>query len=322
MKFEFVPTQYEMNLDNVSGVALDSRDNLYLSIRARTPVVVFDKAGAFVRAFGTDMMKNAHGIAVDGEGNVLVVDRDQHCVFQFDPEGELKMTLGTPGQPSETGAINGDYKTVRRGGAPFNLPSKVAVGPGGDLFVADGYANARIHRFDRHGRLLCSWGEPGPGPGQFRIAHGVGVDPDTGDVYVGDRENERIQVFTPDGALKAIWNDIFRPTDIFVRDGYVYVAELGYLLFVDNVCFKPGQKTQHSVVRVFDRQGREQARLGTRDIGADGSFFGAHGVHLDSRGDLYVSEVQWWLYGWAAWPRELPRPSGFHPLLQKFRRVD
>ena len=87
-----------------------------------------------------------------------------------------------------------DYRTITQGGGPFNHPTNLALGPGGEMYVADGYGNCRVHKFSPEGELLHSWGEPGEGPGQFNLPHGVGVDR-SGRVAVADRENDRVQFF-------------------------------------------------------------------------------------------------------------------------------
>src|SRR5438477_273239 len=83
------------------------------------------------------------------------------------------------------------------------------VAPGGDLYVTDGYGNARVHRFSAEGRLLQSWGEPGAGPGQFNLPHGIAVLAD-GRVLVADRENDRIQLFDPEGKYLDQWTQVQR----------------------------------------------------------------------------------------------------------------
>src|SRR5947209_2532895 len=115
-----------------------------------------------------------------------------------------QLTLGTSGRAADTGAVGHDFRTIRRIGPPFNLPTNLALAPGGELYVADGYGNARIHKFSADGRLLFSWGEPGSGRGQFHLPHGIAVGRE-GTVYVADRENSRIQLFSPAGDFLAEW---------------------------------------------------------------------------------------------------------------------
>src|SRR4051812_37411891 len=101
------------------------------------------------------------------------------------------MTIGTPGLASDTGydrSVKGQHAknaTIKKSGPPFNRPTRLAVAPNGDLYVSDGYGNARVHRFSGEGRLLKSWGDPGAGAGQFMVAHGIGLDAD-GRVLVAD----------------------------------------------------------------------------------------------------------------------------------------
>src|SRR4029077_310489 len=127
-----------------------------------------------------------------------------HTVRRFTPEGTLLLTLGRSGQPSDNGIAGNDYRTIRRAGPPFHRPTNMALAEDGAIYVTDGYGNARVHKFAPNGRLLLSWGEPGGGPGQFNLPHGIAVDRD-GRVYVADRENSRVQVFTPEGEYLTEW---------------------------------------------------------------------------------------------------------------------
>src|SRR5262249_1086225 len=151
-----------------------------------------------------------------------------HVVHKFTPEGKLLMTLGTKGLPSDTGATSIDFRTITHTGPPFHYPTNVALSPEGNLYITDGYGNARVHAFAPDGRLLFSWGAPGTGPGQFRVPHGIAIDKH-GTLFVCDRENSRIQLFTPEGKYLSEWTDVIRPSQVFIDSaGDVYVAELGY----------------------------------------------------------------------------------------------
>src|SRR5437870_1462090 len=122
------------------GVAIDRRDRVHVFNRGQAPmsehhpVIVYEPDGTFVRAFGEGLFVQAHGIALDAAGNVYCADSGNHAIRKFSPEGELLLTLGTPGVPSETGVVGDDYRTIRRGGPPFNMPTRLAVAPAGDLY--------------------------------------------------------------------------------------------------------------------------------------------------------------------------------------------
>jgi DNA-binding beta-propeller fold protein YncE len=274
------------------AVACDSRDRVFVFLRGPRPVQVFEPDGTPAATWGEGLFVRPHGICVGPGDTVYCTDDHDHTVRAFTPDGGLLLTLGVRGRPSDTGATSNDYRTIRRAGPPFHYPTNLAVGPSGDLFVTDGYGNARVHRFSADGRLLHSWGEAGSGPGQFHLPHGVAVDRD-GTVYVADRENSRIQLFTADGTYRREWTDVARPCQVCIdRDGWVYVAELGFRAgrWSGMGVAEPGAPGGR--VSVFDRSGRLQGRWGGGDNPcAPGDFFAPHGLVVDSHGDVYVAEV-------------------------------
>ncbi len=132
------------------------------------------------------------------------------------------------------------------------------------MYVSDGYGNARVHRFAPDGKLLGSWGEPGAGPGQFHVPHGIAVDRH-GTVYVADRENSRLQLFSPAGEFVTEWTDIARPCEIFIdAEDHVFVAELGYRagMFPGNE--PPPGNPPGGRVSIYQRQRRVALTLGRR----------------------------------------------------------
>ncbi|HWV99294.1 MAG TPA: alpha/beta hydrolase fold domain-containing protein [Candidatus Acidoferrum sp.] len=309
--YVFVPQDYGLPLTNVADVAVDSRNNVFTIVRGETPILVFNPQGKFLYGWGKGLIAGPHGIYIDSHDNVFCVDTKGHVVSKFTTDGKLLMTLGLKGVPSDSGSVKGNFKTVKRGAGPFNVPTKVATSKSGDIFVSDGYGNARVHRFSAEGKLIKSWGEPGTGPGQFNLPHGIAVD-DNDNVYVADRENERIQVFDIEGNLKSIWTNIYRPSAICVHRGKVYVTELGHRTYVDNVLFTPDGKGPWSRVRIFDTNGVEQANFGGPEGWKPGNFFAPHGICVDKEGAIYVAEV--------VWPaNESAPPKDLHPALQKFR---
>jgi sugar lactone lactonase YvrE len=275
------------------GVACDQHDRVFVFFRGPQPVRIYEPDGTPVMTWGEGQFVRPHGIFIGPDDTVYCTDDFGHTVRAFTPEGRLLLTLGTSGRPSDTGATSIDYRTIKRAGPPFHFPTNLALGPTGDLYISDGYGNARIHRFAPDGRLLLSWGEPGSGPGQFHVPHGIAVDSD-GTVFVADRENSRLQLFRADGAYRGEWTDVARPCQVFIDHaaGWIYVAELGFRAgrWPGTGSAEPGATGGR--VSVFDRSGRLHARWGGGDNPtAPGDFFAPHDICMDSHGDVYVAEV-------------------------------
>jgi DNA-binding beta-propeller fold protein YncE len=270
---------------DVGGLTVDASDRVYVFNRSPHPVMVFDRTGDFVTSWGEGVFARPHGIRITGDGAVYCTDDSDHTVRKFTLQGDLRMTLGIPNRPSDTGYVEqpdllASLATIKRGGSPFNRPTGVAVSSRGEIFVTDGYGNARVHRFSPDGRLLLSWGEPGTAAGQFRLPHNVWVDR-RDRVWVPDRENSRIQVFDADGRVLEEWTDVVRPSDVFIDgDQVVYVSEIGHV----------GEAGPR--VSLFNIEGRVLTRWGcaARDHETD-LFVSPHAITVDSAGDIYVGEV-------------------------------
>jgi DNA-binding beta-propeller fold protein YncE len=278
---------------DVAAVAVNSRGEVYLFCRAEHPVLVYDRDGRFLRSWGEGQFSmRTHGITIGPDDSVYCVDDGGHSVRKFGPDGTLLRSIGPVGRPSDSGYDGKNLATITRGAEPYNRPTNLAVASSGDLYVSDGYGNARVHRFTRGGELVGSWGEPGSGPGEFRLPHGIAVHPD-GRVYVCDRENDRIQIFDPEGAYLDEIVTVQRPTQIAFGPGLMYVAELGWR--AGQRSFRNGSIAQDlpSRVSVLDESGRALARIGGTDPCAPGSFCAAHGIAVDQDGAVYVAEVTW-----------------------------
>jgi DNA-binding beta-propeller fold protein YncE len=247
----------------VAGVAVDSQDRVYVFNRGEHPVIVFDRDGRFLNSWGEGLFKTAHGVYMGPDDHIYLVDSGNHTVREFTNDGKLLVTLGTEDHPGADGA-------------PFNKPTGVALSPSGEIYVSDGYGNRRIHKYSPDGKLLLSWGEEGDGVGQFALPHGVFVDRQNR-VYVADRENQRIQIFTPQGEFITQWTnfDNCKPCTVFIdHDDIVYVPEL------------------HQRMSIFNMEGRLLERWGEDEPShKPGQFFAPHTACTDSRGDLYVGEV-------------------------------
>ncbi|HUE75674.1 MAG TPA: peptidyl-alpha-hydroxyglycine alpha-amidating lyase family protein [Chloroflexota bacterium] len=266
------------------GVVVDGQDQVYVFNRGTHPVIVFDRAGTILGTWGEGVFANAHGLQIGPDGSIYCVDNGDHTVRKFTPDGKLLLTLGTPGQASDTG-YSGDLDTLKPG-APFNRPTNCGIAADGSIYVSDGYGNCRVHRFGADGRLLQSWGEPGRGPGQFRLVYGVCIGSD-GTVYVGDRANDRVQKFSPDGDYLGQWDDVRQPDDIHLgNDGRFFVAELGYQET------RPLDEGFGARVTIRDSEGQVLGGWGDEGNPCEpGNCASPHGVAVDSQGDIYLGEV-------------------------------
>ena len=278
---------------DVAAVAIDRDDRVYLATRVRSCIFVYEQDGTFVRTWGEGLFSDRlHGLTMHPDGTLLVVDDAGHSVRRFTTDGEELGAIGPVGVPSETGYDGSKAASIQRGAGPYNRPTNVAVAPSGDLYVADGYGNARVHQFSADAKLIRSWGEPGTGPGQFVIPHGICVLPD-GRVLVCDRENDRIQLFAPDGRHLGEW-PAQRPTHLVLGpDGLLYVAELWWRKGLRTPKGEEIAADRYGRVSVLDRDGRLVARVGGGAPNTPGNFTAPHGIAVDSRGDVYVSEVTW-----------------------------
>jgi NHL repeat len=251
----------------VSRVAADDQDRIYVFQRTDPPVVVFDREGKYLGAWGTGAVADPHGLKIVGD-TVYTTDRSDSCAKSFTLDGKVKLALGTPGQHSDTGEVKNWL--VERAAGPFNHPTEMLPHPNGDIYVTDGYRNARVHRFAVDGTLKTSWGTPGSGPGQFHLPHSIAVD-DAGNLLVADRSNKRIQIFTPDGQYLSEWTGMGGPNDISRgKDGNFYIAEQ-----------EDGGNPAYCTVR--DPQGKVLAKMESRHV---------HGIGVDSQGSIYAGLTQ------------------------------
>lgn len=239
----------------VTDVAVDPSGDVHVLVR-RDPLVdaggpavaSLDPDGRIKALWGGDLIADAHMLTAAPDGRLFIVDRDCHEVVIA--EGERRVGgIGRRNEPL----------------SPFNHPTAVAFAPDDTIYVSDGYANHKVHRFAPDGTPLGSWGELGDGPGEFMNPHAVWVLPD-GRVVVVDRENDRLQVFSPEGAFIEIWTGFAKPLDLWGdADGRLYVTDLVPALTL----LSPRG----------ERLGRCRPVLNA-----------AHGISGDAAGNLYLAE--------------------------------
>jgi DNA-binding beta-propeller fold protein YncE len=177
----------------VSWVATGPDGLIYLLQRGENadPVLVVDRNGTIVRSWGKGMYVTPHAVRIDPQGNVWTTDAASSMVYKFSPQGAKLLEIEVGGQPTPCGR--------------FCSTTDVAFAPNGNVFIADGYRNARILEYTPQGKKVREWGTAGTGPGQFRLPHSIQVD-GNGVVYVADRENGRIQRFDLEGRYQGEWS--------------------------------------------------------------------------------------------------------------------
>lgn len=268
------------------GVAVDSKDQVYVFNRGTCPMIVFNRDGSMARTWGEGVFKSPHGVSVGPDDEIYCVDNGDSTVRKFTPQGKLLLTLGTAGSPAP-----------KMSGKPFSGPTHLAVDKRtGELYIADGYSNARVHKYTPDGKYLSSWGESGTGEGQFNIVHNIDTDRD-GWVYIADRENRRVQVFSSDGVFQSQWGNLSRTAALYVDQrgdqDLVYAGEY----FAGQGSNDTGTNLGPRIT-VFDTSGKILARVGRDPYGDEpGRFYAPHGMAVDSHGDVYVGEVSWTEYG-------------------------
>ena len=253
--------------DQVVEIVVDSQDRVFIFHRGKPSPMIFNTAGEYQGTWPeNDHWRDIHGVTIgsDSDGEYfIVVDRNRHLVSRTTLDGEVVWTIGTPDTPGTDGQ-------------PFDRPTDSGIAPNGDVYISDGYGNSRVHQFTSAGEHVRSWGTKGVGPGQFNLVHAVRVIERNGEpvLYVCDRENHRIQIFTLDGEFITKLTGVKQPTDIVVdAEGVRYVPEL-----------------QHRLT-ILDPTDTVIARIGGESKAEPGFFVAPHTVWFDSEGSLYVGEV-------------------------------
>ncbi|HEX7741859.1 MAG TPA: hypothetical protein VF442_05425, partial [Sphingobium sp.] len=212
-------------MGSTSAVAVDHQGHIWVADRCGAndckgskldPIMEFDAAGNFVKSFGAGKLLFPHGMFIDKDDHIWLTDGHVgdgigDDVLEFDRNGTVLRTLGTPG-------VSGDGQTT------FHEPNAVLVTPAGDIFVADGHtpygSNPRIVHFDKNGKYVDWFGGHGIGLGRFEVPHAMAMD-SKGRLFIADRYNNRIQIFSQDGKLIDIWSQFGRPSGIYIDENDV-----------------------------------------------------------------------------------------------------
>jgi streptogramin lyase len=237
---------------NTTWITTDGKGQVMVLVRTAPYFRVFTRDGAWVKAFGDEgLFQSAHSVTIDSQGALWVTDSAAHVVHKFSPEGRLLMTLGKKG-------VAGDNTSRDL----FNQPNHVALAPNGDIYVSDGYVNARVVHFSKDGAFVrIIGGVKGSQAGQLQLPHGVALD-SKGRILINDSDNQRVSVFTKEGTFVEAWPYPSRGGIAVAADDTVYISDVnaGIVNIVKNG-------------KLID------------SVSADR----AHGMGIDTDGSIYVS---------------------------------
>jgi DNA-binding beta-propeller fold protein YncE len=261
----FFASSESAGIGEASGIALNSKGHIFLFQRARPMLTEYSPEGRFLRSLADGVFTHPHGLRIDHDDNIWTTDDGSHLVLKLSPDGRVLLVLGRKDVAAESDWL-------------FNQPTDVAFAANGDIYVADGYGNSRIMKFDHDGKFIKTWGKYGTGPGEFNLPHSVVVDRE-GRVYVGDRENKRIQIFDADGGFIRQWTDIGYPYGLFITpDQHVWMVDGGYDRIVE-----------------LDTNGKILGALGEPGHAA-GQLAWAHFLAIAPDRTIYVAEVLNWRF--------------------------
>jgi DNA-binding beta-propeller fold protein YncE len=270
-----------------SAVAVNSKGHIFLFQRTKPMLAEYDGQGNFIQSLGEGLFSHPHGLRIDREDNLWTTDDGSHLVLKLDPSGNVLMVLGRINTGAEANWL-------------FNKPADVAFASNGDVYVADGYGNSRVVKFDRDGNYLKAWGKYGTGAGEFNLPHSVAVD-DQGRVYVGDRENQRIQIFDADGRFLRQWAGIGYPYGLLITpDQHVWMVDGGYDRIVE-----------------LDQDGKILGALGEPGH-KPGQMAWAHFMAIGPDQTIYVADVLNWRFDVFARTAPANRMAKYIPSVRMF----
>ena len=237
---------------NTTWITADGKGSVVVLVRTAPYFRVFTRDGRFVREFGdAGLFESAHSVTIDAQGFLWITDSAAHVVHKFSPEGRLLMSLGKKG-------VAGDNASRDL----FNQPNHVAIAPNGDIYVSDGYVNARVVHFSRDGQFVrIIGGVKGSQPGQLQLPHGVALD-SRGRILINDSDNKRVSIFDKDGKFVEAWP--------YPSSGGIAVAAYDTVYISD---------VNAGIVNIV-----KNGKL-IDSVAADR----AHGMGIDTDGSIYVS---------------------------------
>ena len=292
-----LPPGQEFNAD-VAAVGVDAQDRVYAFNRGKHPMVVFDRDGSFLRSWGEGVLRRAHGVHMAPDETLWLTDDGDHTVRHCTLDGKVLLTLGLPGKP-----------TAYMSGEPFHRCTHTALSPQGELYVSDGYGNARVHKYSPDGKLLRRGASPAPIPASS-------ISPTTSPATRTAGCTWRIARITASRSSTATGGT--RPSGTTCtgpRGCTSSPAERRASTSARSAAAWRSTSDMPNIgprVSIYTAKGELLARLGDRPAGLEpGQFVSPHGLAVDSRGDIYVGEVSYTNWGrrWASHPARSAQPA-------------
>lgn len=278
----------DLTLGNPTGISIDTSQNIVVfhradrkwplfgtmpdsPIKSKTVLIINKDNGKLINSWGGNLFIMPHGLKVDAENNIWVTDVGLHQVFKFSYDGKLLLKLG-------------QAKVAGNDSVHFNKPTDIAIAEDGSFYVSDGYGNSRVVKFSATGEYLLEWGRKGDKEGEFNIPHGITIDRN-GNVYVADRENDRIQIFDPAGKFIKQFTDNSFGTICAVS----FDNSKTKLFAVDDFTFL---KIKHrgSDAFIFDTSGKVQTRFGRSGF-YEGKTSWYHDLTVDKDEHIYIGDI-------------------------------
>jgi len=274
----------------VSAAKVDSRGNLWVFQRnaaGKPQLFEFGPDRKLMRTVGDDVIghqEKAHGMAVDAQDNVWICDANGSTIMKLSAEGKLLLTIGVKGR-------RGDWNEAKEQRLLWQ-PLDLAFAPNGDIYIGEGHANespndagsddpadnvgaARVIRLDKNGRFIQQWYGNSIGQGKFSMVHGIAIDPRDGNVWIGDREEYRLVVYTPDGKfVKTVQMRNLMCAIAFDPQGNLWVAT--------------GQDGQ---LLKIDRNGTVLGAVGNGSGTGDGQYIESNYLSWDRQGNIYTGDT-------------------------------
>ncbi len=277
-----------------TGLAMDSNNNIVVFHRGGRPwshpapkdkienntlLIIENETGEVLKNWGADLFLMPHGLEIDQENNIWVTDTGLQQILKFNSDGKLLMTVG------EASVLGNDS-------LHFALPTDVAVAPDGSFYVSDGYGNSRVLKFSKDGSFLFEWGKNGPDrklnkgnkEGEFNIPHGIDIDKN-GNVYVADRENNRIQKFDSEGNFIISWQNEIADKFFSLVIDHKNERLFGIARLASNDSIQSG----FGIFR-FDFNLNLELQFGRTGF-YDGPISKYHDIVIDNEGNIFVADL-------------------------------